>query len=198
MEKTATRTNRMGNPIARYSRSIRIMLRQAVVAEMIIVLWGVAVSRVHAQLEFGTPDRMGSNVNEERHGESDPSLSYDGLELFFADIPDGTLYSARRENRDGEFGPRQAIGSGKNPSISADGLSLYFTSGGLWVMTRDDVDSAWDRDGAQRVAYDFWIERPPRWMVEPTGHFRRWTGTLLHIRGPQSRLHLADEPRDRR
>ena len=79
-----------------------------------------------------------------QHGELGPSLSHDGLELFFSVAPSDTLYSARRDNQDGDFAPRQAIRQGLYPSVSSDGLSLYFEwSKDLWVMTRDAVETDW-------------------------------------------------------
>lgn len=125
------------------------MLRKVTVSAMVIGLMFIGANPVQGQLEFGTPEKLGPNINTDGHWEARPSLSYDGLELFFNSDPGDTLYSAKRDSREGEFGPRQIIRRRpRGPSVSSDGLSLYYdyVTGGrrtLCVMTRDAIDADW-------------------------------------------------------
>ena len=111
---------------------------------------------------FGTPTNLGPNVNT-LSGDGAPSISADGCTLYFdSDRPGGygdwDLYVATRKSRDDEWGPPVNLGAMANspylealPSISADGLSLYFNSnrpGGfgsydLWMTTRATLSDVW-------------------------------------------------------
>lgn len=123
------------------------MLRNVIVSGMLSVgLLFIGARPVRAQLVFGTPEKLGPNINADGVFEVGPNLSHDGLELFFVVGPDRTLYSARRETTESDFGPRQRIRGGGGPSVSSDGCSLYFSENGeLWVMTRDTIDADWGR-----------------------------------------------------
>ena len=93
-----------------------------------------------------------------------PCISADGLSLYFAsDRPGGRgsidLWVATRTTTDAPWGEPENLGDTVNswadevcPSISADGLELYFSDylvtrpGGyydLWVTTRDTIDGEW-------------------------------------------------------
>lgn len=102
---------------------------------------------------FGGPENLGPTVNTGAF-ESGPSISADGLTLFF-EVFDGTdcdLYVAQSDTLDDPFGSRENLGptinSGtcdEDPSISADGLRLFFRSGpggssNIWVTTRATTD----------------------------------------------------------
>jgi Tol biopolymer transport system component len=107
------------------------------------------------QFDFGPPANLGSIVNSPAF-DGGPSISTDGLSLYFTSerpggLGGGDLWVAKRGKAPDPFGPPQNLGAGINspanefaPSISADGLSLYFDSdrpGGLglsdvWVATR--------------------------------------------------------------
>jgi Tol biopolymer transport system component len=124
-----------------------------------IVLGG---GSARADFTFGKPVNLGPNINSSSV-EVDPSISADGLELFFESRrPSGhgpaDIYVSRRASKDDPWGPCMNIGAPVNteywdqcPSISADGLSLYFSSdrpGGygiddLWVTTRASVSDPW-------------------------------------------------------
>jgi len=108
-----------------------------------------------ARFEFGPPANLGPVVNSPAF-DGGPSISADGLSLYFtSERPGGSgggdLWVTRRTKLTDPFGApenlRTAVNSPANefaPSISADGLSIYFDSdrpGGLgssdiWVATR--------------------------------------------------------------
>jgi len=110
---------------------------------------------------WGDPSMLESVVNDEASGFSD--ISTDGLSLYFTSVrPDGfgdfDLYVSNRESKDDPWGTPSNLGSVVNssskeaaPSISSDGLALFFCStrpGGygdydLWVTTRPTMDDEW-------------------------------------------------------
>ncbi len=118
---------------------------------------------------WGKPVKLDAPVNSEWQ-EISPSLSPNGLELYFANInygcglyPDGSgnddLYVSRRATKDDPWGEPENLGPMVNseypdeePCISADGLSLYFISerpGGqgyydLYVSTRPTLEDSWE------------------------------------------------------
>jgi Tol biopolymer transport system component len=123
----------------------------------------LTTTSTHADFTFGKPVNLGPNINSSSI-EVDPSISADGLELFFESRRPGghgpaDIYVSRRASKDDPWGPCMNIGAPVNtayytqsPSISGDGLSLYFSSyirpGGygsddLWVTTRASVSDPW-------------------------------------------------------
>jgi len=119
---------------------------------------------VRADFTFGRPVNLGPNINSSSV-EIDPSISADGLELFFESRRPGghgpaDIYVSRRASKDDPWGPCTNIGAPVNtahyaqaPSISADGLTLFFSAynrpGGygsddLWVTTRKTKDDPWE------------------------------------------------------
>jgi len=132
----------------------------AVVAPIVLVLaWP---GQVRADFSFGEPVNLGSTINSGDH-EYDPDISTDGLELYFQSPRSGgygdyDIYVATRATTDAPWsepvnlGPLvNSSGTEFGPSISADGLSLYFNSarpGGsgqndLYVTTRPTVLDPW-------------------------------------------------------
>jgi Tol biopolymer transport system component len=119
-------------------------------------------TRANTNDNFGTPVSLGNGVNS-IHFETGPSISADGLTLFFqSDRPGGhslngiDIYTATRSSTSVPFqavanlGPTINGGYGAgNPSISADGLSLFFFSSAdgatsdLYVSTRASVNGVW-------------------------------------------------------
>jgi Tol biopolymer transport system component len=111
-----------------------------------------------ADFIFGTPTNLGTSINSPTT-EMEPSISTDGLELFFEFRPSmygyGDIYVSSRETTSDPWGKAENLGPTVNsavwdmsPTISPDGLSLYFTSsrsGGwdLWVTTRATKDAPW-------------------------------------------------------
>jgi Tol biopolymer transport system component len=122
-----------------------------------------AGGRAKADFVFGTPENLGPTFNTSSE-DSAPNISADGLSLYFQSPRPGgygsyDLYVATRESTDDDWGPAVNLGPTVNtasddgmPSISADGLSLYFESstrpGGfgswdLWVTTRTTKADEW-------------------------------------------------------
>ena len=115
-----------------------------------------------ADREFGNPTNLGPLVNTSAN-EYDSSISDDGLELYFNSPRPGGLGQAdiwvtTRKTKSAPWGEPVNLGPTVNspvgdggPSISADGLSLYFGSdraggyGGmdLWVTTRKTKADPW-------------------------------------------------------
>lgn len=151
--------------IADYKKTSRprwagAMLLLAVLA--CVVLTNAYVTK--ADFEFGTPTNLGPIVN----GPDDVlgvSVSYDGLELYFCSNRSGgyggyDLWMATRPTIDDDWGAPVNLGPTVNsqydcmaPSISADGLTLYFSdydygtypgaSVDIWMVARETKDAAW-------------------------------------------------------
>jgi len=117
---------------------------------------------------WGPPTNLGHTVNSS-HNEAYPSISSDGLTLYFSDAysgptrPDGLgggdIWMTTRPSRSDAWGTPVNMGAPINgstldisPAISGDGLTLVFTSnnraGGqgswdLWMSTRISVQDPW-------------------------------------------------------
>jgi len=111
---------------------------------------------------FGNPVNLGPTVNSSAQ-EFDPSISADELELYFNSYRPGgfgkaDIWVTTRKTKADPWGSPVNLGptinspaGDKGPSISADGLSLYFNSarsgghGGqdLWVTTRKTKSAPW-------------------------------------------------------
>jgi len=114
--------------------------------------------------DWGEPVNLGPTINTPA-GEWWVSISYDGLSLFFDTRQSGTssaiddLWMATRETTDDDWANPANLGPTVNssaddytPSISSDGLTLYFTSGraqggyglyDLWATTRATIHDSW-------------------------------------------------------
>jgi hypothetical protein len=106
---------------------------------------------------FGEPTKV-PNVNSDVD-DIEPQISRDGLELYFVsdrrdrsgDFSDNIWVSRRCSVRSPWStpvkldAPINTAGKETSPSISADGLELYFSSGyaDLWVSTREGKDTPW-------------------------------------------------------
>ena len=115
-----------------------------------------------ADFTFGTPTSLGSTVNSLSR-DLKPSVSADGLSLFFTSTRSGGLggmdiWVTKRETTDDPWGEPVNLGSPVNSSawetgcISYDGLSYYFSStrsrgsnanADIWVTTRDTIHDPW-------------------------------------------------------
>jgi hypothetical protein len=115
-----------------------------------------------ADFTFGMPENLGPTVNSSSM-DGVPSISTDGLEMFFnSNRPNGhgefDLWVTTRATIENQWGEPVNLGSIVNtsdqdggPFISADGLSLYFTStrpGGygswdVWVTMRATREDEW-------------------------------------------------------
>ncbi|MFH1737969.1 MAG: hypothetical protein ABIH23_03090 [bacterium] len=108
---------------------------------------------------FGTPMNLGSIVNSSNH-ECSPCISADGLSLFFgSDRPGGSgdfdLWVTTRAAPDAPWSEPVNLGPSVNsantdytPSLSSDGLRLYFArgafgSGDIWITTRTSMSDLW-------------------------------------------------------
>jgi hypothetical protein len=111
---------------------------------------------------WGEPVNLGPTVNSSA-ADGGPHISADGLSLFFESDQSGgyggnDIYVSTRTTTNDPWGSPVNLGSTVNssvwdwgPSLSADGLSLFFTSvrsggsGGddIWVTTRDTIDDSW-------------------------------------------------------
>ena len=124
-----------------------------------IVLTNAYVAK--ADYTFSTVTNLGPVVNSSA-GEWDPEISADGLSLYFASNRPGAnglsdLYVATRLTTNDDWGQPANLGPTFNsssydeaPSISADGLELYFTSQrlglgnyNLYVSTRATKNDPW-------------------------------------------------------
>ena len=112
--------------------------------------------------DYGHPVNLGPIVNSSGF-DGNPSISFDGLELFFAsNRPSASgnrdIWVTRRESTENQWGKPTNLGPTVNsqaldegPCISQDGLTLYFASnrpGGhgrhdLWLTTRPMISAPW-------------------------------------------------------
>jgi beta-lactamase regulating signal transducer with metallopeptidase domain/Tol biopolymer transport system component len=132
--------------------------------------WDIWVtSRKTKEDPWGTPVNLGPTVNSSAH-ENQPSISTDGLTLYFAEVTgmgdrpgtmgEADIWLTKRETKNEPWGTPVNLGPMVNgpdseaaPSISTDGLSIYFNGwrtgslGGvdIWVTTRKTKDDPWGR-----------------------------------------------------
>ena len=125
-------------------------------------------SRETTEDAWSTPENLGAPVNSPESGEGYPSISTDGLELYFCSLywqsqrPGGSgggdLWVTKRVSGFEPWETPENLGplvnstsADSEPSISADGLDLYFSSerpGGegdmdLYVTTRPTKNDGW-------------------------------------------------------
>jgi len=133
-----------------------------IISIVLVLTLGLAVGVANADFTFGTPVNLGPTVNS-AYNEWGPCLSADGLELYFGSGRFGgsgaeDLWVTTRSTSDDDWGTPVNLGSTINssspegmPSISSDGLELYFNSDrpgssgewDLWVTTRATTDENW-------------------------------------------------------
>ena len=108
-----------------------------VVCGILIVVWSCApIAR--ADFAVGKPRNLGATVNT-AWGDAGCSTSADGLELYFASnrpggFGDWDIWVSRRQSTDDPWGLPANLGAPVNsiyveryPSLSSDGLTLYFS-----------------------------------------------------------------------
>ncbi len=135
-----------------------------VITLVLVLALGLIASVANADFTFGTPTNLGPPVNTSSSDQG-PNISADGLELYFCSGRPGgfsnrDLWVATRPTASDPWGEPVNLGPTVNssapewaPSISPDGLSLYFNSprpggyggswGDIWVTTRATKDDAW-------------------------------------------------------
>jgi len=153
--------------IAKSKKSSPVQRAAAVL--IFAVLAGVGLTDAYPApppLEFGTPTNLGPTVNTS-YTDCAPSISSDGLTLYFSDAPSnshpggyggGDIWVATRSGPSEAWDSLVNLGPPVNtsygdaaPSISSDGLSLFFSSGrpgghgglDLWVSRRPSLDDDW-------------------------------------------------------
>jgi len=123
---------------------------------------GFAPEVAIAGFTLGEPVNLGSPVNTNR-SDGTPCISPDGLSLYFTSNRSGSrshdLWVVTRSSKEESWSSPANLGTRVNsssmdyfPSISADGLSVYFYStrgggrggGDLWVSKRPSTDAAWN------------------------------------------------------
>jgi len=129
---------------------------------VLVLAFGLTSEVANADFTFGTPTNLGSVVNSSLRDFA-PTSSADGLSLYFdCDRPGGygdkDLWVTTRPTTEDPWGEPVNLGSTVNssyadvaPSITADGLSLFFVSrrpGGfgerdIWVTTRPTINDSW-------------------------------------------------------
>jgi len=126
---------------------------------VLVLVLGMCVEVAEADFTFGEPMNMGPGVNSS-YRDNTPSISADGLELYFASDRSGgygkyDLWVTTRPTTDDSWGTPANLGPVVNsnnwevsPDISADGLSLYFDAGpdvrrDIWVTQRAGKDHPW-------------------------------------------------------
>jgi Tol biopolymer transport system component len=126
---------------------------------IVVLALGLAAEVANADFVFGTPTNLGLPVNSSV-AEGVPSISNDGLALYFGSNRGGAfdLWVATRATTKDNWSMPVSLGSpvnsssGENgPSISVDGLSLYFHSlrpdgyghADIWVTTRETTSDSW-------------------------------------------------------
>jgi len=138
---------------------------------VLVLVLAMAAEVANADFTFGEPTNLGPNVNS-TSGEVGPSISADGLTLYFiSNRPGGTggydIWMTTRSSMDADWEPAVNLGQPTNsqysywePSISSEGLSLYFSDGhspqfgnrlpgglggqgDIWIITRETIHDAW-------------------------------------------------------
>ena len=130
---------------------------------IVLILMSIQTMEVaQADYTFGTVTNLGPTINLE-DGAGSVEVTADGLEMYFVSQRTGShgkadLYVATRATIEDDWGIPVNLGPTVNssawdaePSISADGLSLYFDSGrsdgygeqDIYVTTRPTKDDPW-------------------------------------------------------
>ena len=134
-------------------------------ATVVVLLLITSRDYTRADFTFGEPTNLGPTVNSSR-SDGIPSITANGLSLFFNSQRPGSngydLWVTTRPGTEDNWGIPTNLGSSVNssrsdacPSISADGLTLFFAStrsGGhgnydLWITTRVTTEDDWDTPG---------------------------------------------------
>jgi len=130
--------------------------RMRLVVIGIVAVMIIGGSNVKADFTFGEPTNLGPTINTES-ADGSPCISADGLELYFStDHESGygsdDLWVCTRTTTEDTWGPPQNLGPVVNssigewyPSISVDGLELYF--------------ELWDQGPDTALTFSIWVTR---------------------------------------
>ncbi len=95
---------------------------------------------------FGEPARL-DELSSDEVNVADPEISPSGLEMFYRVIQGNGIQTATRASPTGAFGEPEATGLvGITPSLSSDGLAVYFVgnpSGTVQRATRSAIGAPW-------------------------------------------------------
>ena len=145
-------------------------MKRAMLA-VFVAVYALGAREANADFVWGTPVNLGPGVNSS-YGEHGVCISADGLEFYFvSERPGGyggyDLWVRKRATVEDDWGSPANAGSPANsqysywePSISPDGLSLYFSDGhspqfgnhlpgglsgdgDIWMLARETVNDAW-------------------------------------------------------
>ena len=129
---------------------------------VLVLALGLTAEVANADFTFGTPTNLGPTVNSVDR-EFGPSVAADGLSLYFDSTRPGgygdkDLWVTTRVTKEEPWGEPVNLGSTVNsahadcvPSITADGLSLFFHSDrtegfgerDIWLTTRPTINDPW-------------------------------------------------------
>jgi predicted secreted protein len=138
-------------------------MKKIILIAMVLV-FGLVIKQVKADFTFSEPMKVGPPVNSS-FTDATPCISADGLNLYFtSNRPGGRgsldLWMATFNSLDQSWSEPVNLGMPVNtsayegfPSISTDGLSLYFASnqpgslGGsdIWMTTRSTIEANWSK-----------------------------------------------------
>jgi hypothetical protein len=139
---------------------------------VLVLALGFAMETASADFVFGDVETLPEPINTPGINSGDVTMTADGLEAYFVSInrPGGygreDIWVCRRESPEDGWGSAVNLGPPVNtstcdgtPSISADGLELYFSNvgpsgstyrpgghggGDIWVTKRKSKDENWD------------------------------------------------------
>jgi len=135
--------------------------------------------------EWSEPINLGEHINSPEE-DNNPTLSADGLELYFHSLGEnglggGDIWVTMRATKNDPWGPAENLGPPVNnekyqtaPSISGDGLELYFSfwdpclpdddpSLGFYVSKRETTDAPWGEPIILDPVINSW---PSMWQCE--------------------------------
>ncbi|MHC4438656.1 MAG: LamG-like jellyroll fold domain-containing protein [Planctomycetota bacterium] len=138
---------------------------------VLVLVLDLIASVANADFVWGTAVNLGPNVNSSSN-DAGASISADGLTLYFSSNRSGgaggyDLWCTTRATINDDWGPAENLGQPPNsrysywePSISSDGLTLYFSDGhspqygnrlpgglggqgDIWMVTRASLKDSW-------------------------------------------------------
>jgi hypothetical protein len=134
---------------------------------LLVLVLGLLAGQLKADFIFGEPVNLGPIINSDS-SDYGPCISADGLELYFSSERTGgfgavDIWVSTRQSVNDPWGPPTNLGPTVNssyneayPSISSDGLTLYFSDaysgpirpdglggGDIWMATRPSRSDAW-------------------------------------------------------